>query len=186
MNVRAGTIVILCALAAVSVGNTANCNTDSSTFQLQVGDFKAYIVPDGDLIFPQNPFVTFDVAARRSYQALFQSAEPYHLPQRAVLLETGNERILIDTGIANVPDFGNAGKLINNLKSIGVSPESIDKVLITHGHADHVGGLASPDGGRAFPNATVFISRKEYDFWLQDVQTVQKVLVNLPPANVGK
>lgn len=42
--------------------------------------------------------------------------------------------ILIDAGVS-------ASKIINSLSDIGVSPEEIDAILITHEHSDHVSGV---------------------------------------------
>ncbi len=46
----------------------------------------------------------------------------------------GKERILFDTG-----DSGK--KLIYNMKQLNIVPETIDKVVISHNHWDHTGGL---------------------------------------------
>ncbi len=51
-----------------------------------------------------------------------------------LVIETSNEKILFDTG-------GNSGILLFNMKKLGVDPESIDKVVISHIHGDHIGGL---------------------------------------------
>src|SRR5258708_6405531 len=52
------------------------------------------------------------------------------------------------------------------IRSAGYTPEQVDLVLITHLHADHVGGLTSHDGDRVFPNAEVYVAKAESDFWL--------------------
>ncbi|HBC76718.1 MAG TPA: hypothetical protein DC017_18085 [Candidatus Wallbacteria bacterium] len=51
-----------------------------------------------------------------------------------VYVETGGTRILIDTGISN-------RRIETGLRSIGVAPETIDAVFITHEHSDHISGL---------------------------------------------
>ncbi|MDR2698487.1 MAG: MBL fold metallo-hydrolase [Candidatus Methanoplasma sp.] len=52
----------------------------------------------------------------------------------AVLIETGGRKILFDTG--------RRGRyLLHNLMFLDIRPESIDKVVISHGHASHTGGL---------------------------------------------
>lgn len=54
----------------------------------------------------------------------------------ASLIRTAKEVILIDTG-----DVSARGKLVDYLKKQGIT--TIDKVIITHPHADHLGGMAS-------------------------------------------
>ena len=74
----------------------------------------------------------------------------------AFLVKTGGKRVLVDTGLGL--------KLEENLKSAGVSPVEIDAVLITHMHRDHIGGLLR-GGAPVFTNATLYIPRKEFDYW---------------------
>ncbi|WP_343669091.1 MBL fold metallo-hydrolase [Chitinophaga sp.] len=82
----------------------------------------------------------------------------------AFLVKTNHQLILIDAGSGSF--LGTTlGKLRHNLAAAGYKPEDINAVLLTHLHADHVGGLS--DGGKmVFPNATLYISQPEADFWL--------------------
>ncbi|WP_339374099.1 hypothetical protein [Methylogaea oryzae] len=51
----------------------------------------------------------------------------------------------------------------------------MDTVVITHLHADHVGGLNDADGRPLFGNAKIFVSQADSDFWLS-----QQVADNAP------
>lgn len=53
----------------------------------------------------------------------------------SLYLETGTSKILFDTG--------QSGAFIENAKKLGINIEDIDSVIISHGHYDHTGGLAS-------------------------------------------
>ena len=53
----------------------------------------------------------------------------------ALLVESGGTRVLVDCG------FG-PREMATRLARLGVTPESVDAVLVTHEHADHVGGVA--------------------------------------------
>ena len=72
--------------------------------------------------------------------------------------------MLIDSGAASL--FGpTLGQVMANLRASGYQPEQVDMVLITHLHADHIGGLMNADKP-AFPNATVHVDRHDTDYWL--------------------
>lgn len=77
----------------------------------------------------------------------------YPSATNAFLIRTqSGKNILIDTGFAK--------ELFACLQEINVSPESIDAILITHLHGDHIGGLTL-EGQKVFPNATLMMSKFE-------------------------
>lgn len=85
----------------------------------------------------------------------------------AFLLVTKTRRILMDTGNG---EFGapTTGRLLANLARAGISPDSIDTVLITHFHGDHINGLRRRDGSWVFPKAQVMVPAREWAFWMDD------------------
>jgi glyoxylase-like metal-dependent hydrolase (beta-lactamase superfamily II) len=82
------------------------------------------------------------------------------------LVNTGKQVILVDAGAGTWWGGPAFGRLENSLRSAGYTPDQVDLVLITHLHADHIGGLTTQDGQRVFPNADVFVAESESDFWL--------------------
>jgi glyoxylase-like metal-dependent hydrolase (beta-lactamase superfamily II) len=55
-----------------------------------------------------------------------------------------------------------AGRLTENLKAAGFNPEDVDKVVLTHGHPDHIWGLIDEfEEAQRFPNATYYIAEAE-------------------------
>lgn len=81
-----------------------------------------------------------------------------------VLVNTGDELVLIDTGCGQDRRANGAGFLRERLSDAGYKPEDIDIVALTHVHPDHIGGLWE-DGSLAFPNAQLMIGRREFDAW---------------------
>ncbi len=75
---------------------------------------------------------------------------------------------LIDSGM-------NTETLLKNLRDADVKPEEIDVILITHMHADHIGGLLK-DGKAAFPNATLHIAKEEYVYWRQANPNIKQLM----------
>lgn len=69
--------------------------------------------------------------------------------------------------------FVHPAKLIAQL---GITPEQVTKIIITHMHVDHVGGMV--DFPERYPRAQFFIQQKEYDFW------VKSPLAQRPPFKI--
>ena len=71
------------------------------------------------------------------------------------VLFAGEDTVLIDTGAGGET-------WIKKLTDLGVKPESIKLILLTHFHGDHIGGLFQGNA-RRFSNAKVLASTPEYD-----------------------
>lgn len=78
------------------------------------------------------------------------------------LVETQGKKVLFDTG--NGTERG--GMLLKRLDDIGVSPEDIDLLVITHFHGDHIGGMMK-GGQPVFTRAEVYVPEQEYAAWLK-------------------
>jgi glyoxylase-like metal-dependent hydrolase (beta-lactamase superfamily II) len=91
---------------------------------------------------------------------------PDRLSVNVFLVEVAGRHVLIDSGSGELfgPDHG---KLPDRLATIGLSPADIDDVIITHMHADHVGGLTI--GGKPlFSKAGIHAGETEAAFWLAE------------------
>jgi glyoxylase-like metal-dependent hydrolase (beta-lactamase superfamily II) len=93
------------------------------------------------------------------------------LPVAAFLVHTGGKRILIDAGLGpnrydvETPQGRSViwgGDLPARLAGVGVTPDDIDEVILTHLHPDHAGWLIQ-DERRFFPNATLTFGEGEWD-----------------------
>lgn len=75
-----------------------------------------------------------------------------------------NERdvVLLDTGLGFSHPDGTM-MLLQNLEKHHISIDEVSKVLLSHLHKDHSGGLDLD----LFPNATFYIYRKEYDYAME-------------------
>ncbi|MBO9723952.1 MAG: MBL fold metallo-hydrolase [Novosphingobium sp.] len=136
-------------------------------YRMHVGRFEVTALLDGTHPFPVDQ-LAFGAKPRETDKLLAQRylASPVEGMINAFLVNTGDRLILIDTGAGDL--YGKeAGGLSAALRASGYSPEQIDDIFITHLHEDHVGGLVK-DGRMVFPNATVHISKRDYDFWTDD------------------
>ena len=76
----------------------------------------------------------------------------------AFLISTPERNILVDAGT------GVDGIIIDKIRALGLEPDQIDTILITHLHRDHFGGLLG-DNGANFPNAQVFLAAQELEYF---------------------
>lgn len=76
----------------------------------------------------------------------------------AFLIKAPDRNILVDTGT------GSGGIIIEKMKQLGVTPEQVDAVLITHLHGDHFGSLQK-DGKAVFTKARVYVSFRDRDYF---------------------
>jgi len=83
-----------------------------------------------------------------------------------LLVKTKNKLILFDVGMGIFADE-RTGFLLKSLQKAGFSTKDITDVFISHAHPDHIGGIVDKQSNLVFPNANIFISKTEYDFWMK-------------------
>jgi glyoxylase-like metal-dependent hydrolase (beta-lactamase superfamily II) len=93
----------------------------------------------------------------------------------SLVVETPTRRIVVDTGLGNdkqgrsIPTWNNRqGPFLDDLTAAGFPPDSIDTVLCTHLHVDHVGWNTRLVDGRwmpTFANARYVFGQTEYAYW---------------------
>ncbi len=143
--------------------------------RFRVGAFECMAVSDGSLayappMFPPPARLLFCNAPKgllgrtlREHSIRSEHWMEWTSPYTCLLVNTGEHRVLVDTGAGGLAPT--TGKLRQNLQSEGVWPESIDVVILTHGHPDHIGGNTLHDGSLAFSNARYVLWKDEWDFW---------------------
>jgi glyoxylase-like metal-dependent hydrolase (beta-lactamase superfamily II) len=138
-------------------------------YRFSLGHLTVTVLSDGSFQLPSRVFAAeVDEMTRDAYyRSRLIPADQVALQVSPVLLESGGRRILVDAGMASGAERApNAARLPLSLQAAGVPPESIDAVVVTHAHVDHVGGLLHASTQRpTFPNAEVFISSAELDRW---------------------
>jgi len=136
-------------------------------YHLKLGDAVVTAINDGMFEGMVGLMTNIDgPAAEAQLSSTFRPLPP-RLSVHAFLVSMGGRRTLVDTGCAAT--FGpTLGSLFANLAAMGVGPEMIDTVLLTHGHPDHANGLIDASGKPAFANAELVVSAKEIAFWQDD------------------
>jgi glyoxylase-like metal-dependent hydrolase (beta-lactamase superfamily II) len=135
-------------------------------YRMALGDFEITALSDGTFEMEPEKLLTNTTPAKvKAALAKSRLKSPIEASVNGFLINTGSKLVLVDAGAAGL--FGpTLGKLAANLKAAGYQPEQVDEIYITHMHADHVGGLTTPDGKAVFANAVVRADTKEGGFWL--------------------
>lgn len=113
-------------------------------------------------------FIPFNLVSddlqERSRGSLLVEIQPF-------AIVTGEEVLLLDTGLGfREPD--GVLQIHRNLVNAGINPMDVTRVLMSHLHKDHAGGIASRDEvtGQyplSFPAATYYVQRRELDYALE-------------------
>lgn len=159
-----------------------NSTPNAGVYQFRVGNFKVATISDGLLKLPPLPTYAPLADPQEVEQAMierFWSPDNLSLYFNALYVDTGTHHVLIDTGAGT--ELGTElAKLPQNLAAIGIQPQDIDTVIITHAHPDHIGGIVAPNGELTFPNAQYYISEAEWQFWMAPTVDLSSLLVPDP------
>lgn len=134
--------------------------------RLKHGGFDITVVSDGFLMLP--PEILLPDATSEERQVILPrlggNAQGAPIQTNIPLIRYGDDLILVDTG-SGTHFQASAGRLAANLKTLGVDPQAITKVVFTHAHPDHSGGTTISESKLLFPNARYFVSETEWNFW---------------------
>lgn len=133
-----------------------------------IGSGEGIVVSDGSTwLSPIQP--TFAAEATKSdldaaLTRAFHPRDRARIDFNVACFRLGDTTILVDAGSGGA-GIGRFGKAREHLVAAGVEPASVDLVLVTHAHGDHIGGLLDAERKPMYPNARIAIGRTEHDFW---------------------
>lgn len=141
-------------------------------YRFRLGDARATVVSDGPLPLgaPGNAFLGLSKEEiDRQLTENFLPTNNIVLEQNILVITINGKTALFDTGMGSVRSFGpSTGRLMATLKTAGINPAGVDAIILSHAHIDHCGGVMSADGKRNFPNAQVYITQADYDYWTNE------------------
>lgn len=135
---------------------------------LKLGAFKVVVVNDGTRV-TEKPHEIY--GTNQPQQAVAELLQQNFLPTEAlvnsfspVLVDTGTNVVLFDTGMGEGGRQAGMGRLVEGMRAAGYAPEQVSVVVVTHMHGDHIAGLMEA-GKPAFANARYVMGEAEYAFW---------------------
>ena len=145
-----------------------------SWYRYKVGSFEVTVVADGVNRFKFPDDIVTNVKREEVNAALVAAhGEPdfFVTPYNPIVVNTGQNLVVIDTGLGEAAwnaSKGRIGQFLTNLAATGIDPNTVDTVIISHYHGDHVNGLLKADNSLAFPNAEILVPAIEHKFWMDD------------------
>jgi glyoxylase-like metal-dependent hydrolase (beta-lactamase superfamily II) len=149
--------------AAPPVGGQA-----PGVYRYKVGSIEVTVVTDGINRLPITDGFVLNASKEQVNAALaaaFMEKDVFVGPYNPIVLNTGTKLAVIDTGTGEAAyrtSRGFNGQFLTNLAAAGIDANTVDAVIISHYHGDHINGLLKSDNSLAFPNAEILVPAPEH------------------------
>lgn len=140
----------------------------TTSYTRRVGEAEVTTLLDGYFLLDRTLITNIDPAlvTERLSAAYLDPAAPLPLAIGVHLIRAGDSLTLVDAG-AGVAFGPTSGRLAAALGDIGVTPDQITRVVLTHMHPDHIGGLMAGEAA-AFGTASLHVSATDLAFWTDE------------------
>jgi glyoxylase-like metal-dependent hydrolase (beta-lactamase superfamily II) len=166
-----------CGGSKPSKSSTSTVSADGQATEFKIGALDAWSLQDGAIEGPNDgKTIGVGVAPEEINKVLSANGLPtdtIKLGIQTLLVKDNGKVYLFDTGAADA-SFAKAGHLQASLAKAGVKAADVTDIFISHAHPDHTYGLVA-NGALAFPNATIHMSKPEWEF-------MQNVMPGMDPG----
>jgi glyoxylase-like metal-dependent hydrolase (beta-lactamase superfamily II) len=139
-------------------------------FRFNIGDFEVTALHDGtveakidDKRIPNAKLE--DVLALM--QSQYMPTDPAINSFNTLVVNTGSKLVLIDCGFNNNGQ-PTTGRMAANMAAAGIDPKTIDTVLVSHFHPDHINGVRSKEGELVYPNAEIVVPPNDVAHYMDE------------------
>ncbi len=144
------------------------CSASDSVYSFKFGEWNATVMKDGILVGLESFFANVPSIVVLRNVRYYDPTSKLEASQNMLLLRNGRDTVLIDTGSGE--------SLVRLLFLVGVTPDEVTAVFLTHVHPDHVLGLLDKAGNATFANALGL----ESEFWSQPISEMAKQFPKVP------
>lgn len=136
-------------------------------YRFDHGDFDITVFSDGYIHVPID-IILADGTQEQRAEVMATTGDPDGNNVRSKanipLLRRGSDMILVDIG-SGAKYQPSDGKLLGHMAMAGVDPSEITKIVLTHGHPDHMWAMLDETDRLTFPNATYYVNEAEWRYW---------------------
>ncbi|AZA90150.1 ribonuclease Z [Chryseobacterium nakagawai] len=166
-NIKSTILLLICLLF-----NNLLFSQTHDAYRIKIGNTEVYSLLDGTIEVDAEKLFNDHTPGKPARLLTSQFINnPVEISINVFLVKTDRKLILVDTGSGELLGT-TGGHILESLASVGIKPEAITDILLTHIHADHSGGLMI-NNKKVFPDATIHVNKKELDFWLNETNAQQ-------------
>lgn len=138
------------------------------TWKLDCGSYKLFVIEDG--YYWRDPKTYYEEATEYDWRFHPRNDDgQVRLNFGCYLITDGDRTVMVDSGMgeppSTAPDGFITGLMPGAVDALGIDRGSIDTVIYTHMHFDHIGGSRDAKGKPIFPNATHLFHEAEWAHW---------------------
>lgn len=134
------------------------------TWKLDCGSYTVFVIEDGFYWRDPGPYDERASEHDWRFHPIREDGKA-RLNFGCYVITDGDRTVMVDAGIGEIdqPDM-TAGLMPERFDELGLARDSVDTVIYSHMHYDHIGG-SQRNGQIVFPNARHLFHTKEWDYW---------------------